>query len=324
QVYGQGSGSDCRRHVQKLNLLQGEAEEALGWTSWCVEDSVNDSKHRAAQHGDSSDQQGRQTSEGSRWNKYLDQESEDQQEEEEEAALERQQFCSQRKNTVGEQRKHQKSFLSKVVPEHAEDNQVFQLDYQAKKCKRCFGAVPDGDDGHDRDAVSGGRMVPAASQSVVPCAKPSKWGKFLSSSDNSNENAARVALSLQEDSGILELDSTTAVGASVARRCSEQAGRTQPQCTGSEFKKCVMSTKGVVSKVPGTVVASTSCSVDVFKEPPSQLVRAGSDVETTARRCSLDSPSRANTFANSLPGPKLSNISHEQLFCTGEEFDDDL
>lgn len=34
QVYGQGSGLECRRHVQKLNLLQGEAEEALGWTSW--------------------------------------------------------------------------------------------------------------------------------------------------------------------------------------------------------------------------------------------------------------------------------------------------
>uniref|UniRef100_A0A8C8E5D2 MRN complex-interacting protein N-terminal domain-containing protein n=1 Tax=Otus sunia TaxID=257818 RepID=A0A8C8E5D2_9STRI len=33
QVYGQGSGLDCRRHVQKLNLLQGEAEEAIRWTS---------------------------------------------------------------------------------------------------------------------------------------------------------------------------------------------------------------------------------------------------------------------------------------------------
>lgn len=33
QVYGQGSGLDCRRHVQKLNLLQGEAEEASGWRS---------------------------------------------------------------------------------------------------------------------------------------------------------------------------------------------------------------------------------------------------------------------------------------------------
>lgn len=47
-------------------------------------------------------QEGR--TEGSRWSKYLDQESEDQEDDKEEAALEGQQFCSQRKNTVGEQR----------------------------------------------------------------------------------------------------------------------------------------------------------------------------------------------------------------------------
>jgi len=33
QVYGQGSGRDCRLHVQKLNLLQGEAEEAAARTA---------------------------------------------------------------------------------------------------------------------------------------------------------------------------------------------------------------------------------------------------------------------------------------------------
>ncbi|NXA07022.1 MRNIP protein, partial [Sapayoa aenigma] len=333
QVYGQGSGPDCRRHVQKLNLLQGEAEEALGWTSWCVEDSVNDNKNGAAQHGDSSDQQGSQTSEASRWSKYLDQESEDQEDGEEEAALERQQFCSQRKNIVGEQRKHQKSFLFSDVPEHAAENRVFQLDYQAKKHKKCFGAVPDGDAGHDRDAVSGGSVVAAASQSVVPedktrpstaCAKPSKWGKFLSSSDNSSGDAARVALSLQQDSGGLGLDSTTAADAGMARRCSEQVGKTLPQHTGFVFKKCVTSTEGLGLKLPGTVVPSTSYPVqDVFKEPPRQLVRAESGAETTAGRCCLDSTSRANRI-NSIPGPKLSNISREQLFCTGEEFDDDL
>ncbi|NXF03820.1 MRNIP protein, partial [Smithornis capensis] len=313
QVYGQGSAPDCRRHVQKLNLLQGEAEEALGWTSWYSERS--------------------QTSEGSRWSKYLDQESEDQEDGEEEAALERQQFCSRRKNSVGEQRKHQKSFLSSDVPEHAEENRVFQLDYHAKRIKtteKCFGAVPDGD-GHDRDAVSEGSVVPAASQFVVPedntqpstaCTRPSKWGKFLSSSDSSSENAA---LSQQGSSGVLGLDSTTAAGAGMAKKCSEQAGRTLPQHTGFEFKKCVTSTEGLALKLPGTVVPKTSCSAgDVFKEPPSQVVRAGSAVEATAGRCCLDSTSRANTAADSIPGPKLSSISREQLFCTGEEFDDDL
>ncbi|NXQ10988.1 MRNIP protein, partial [Peucedramus taeniatus] len=319
QVYGQGSGLECRRHVQKLNLLQGEAEEALGWTSWCVEDSVNDSNNRAAQHEDSSVQQEGRT-EGSRWSKYLDQESEDQEDDEEEAALERQQFCSQRKNTVGEQRKRPKRFLSSDVPEHAEESGVSQLVYQAKKCKKHFVAVPDGDDG------SGGSVVPAVCETVVPeentqppavCTKPSKWGKFLSLSDNSSENAAAVTMALQEDSGGVGLDSTAAGG---AWRCSGQAGRTLPQGTGFEFKKCVASTEELALRLP-----SSRCPVeDVLREPHSQVLRVGSAAETTAGGCCLDTTGRANTPVNSKPGPKVSNIACEQLFCTGEEFDDDL
>ncbi|NXH34412.1 MRNIP protein, partial [Myiagra hebetior] len=322
QVYGQGSGLECRRHVQKLNLLQGEAEEALGWTSWCAEDSVNDSKNRAAQREDSSVQQEGRT-EGSRWTKYLDQKSEDQEDEEEEAALERQQFCSQRKNTVGEQRKHQKRFLSSDVPEHAEESGVSQCGYQAKKRKNCFVAVPDG---HDGDAGSEGSVVPAVCESVLPeenpqpstaCTKPSKWGKFLSSSDNCSENAAAVTMALQEGSGGVGLDSTLAGG---AWRCSGQAGQTLLQGTGFKFKKCVASTEDLASR-PG----SSSCSVeDVLREPHSQVLRAGSGAETTAGRHCLGTRGRGNTLINSNPVPKLSNIPCEQLFHTGEEFDDDL
>ncbi|NWV35028.1 MRNIP protein, partial [Grantiella picta] len=318
QVYGQGSGLECRRHVQKLNLLQGEAEEALGWTSWCVEDSVNDSKNRAAQQKDISVQQEGRT-EGSRWSKYLDQESEDQDGDKEEAALERQQFCSQTNNTVGEQRKHQRHFLSTDVPEHVEESGVSQLFYPATKLKKGFVAVPDGDSG------SGGSVVPAVCESVLPqntqpstaCTKPSKWGKFLSSSDKSSENDAAATMALQEGSGGLGLDSTMAGG---AWRCSGQAGRTLPQGIGFEFKRYAASTERLASKLP-----STSGSVeDVCREPLSQALRAGSGVETTAGRCCLDTSGRANTLVNSNPGPKLSNLSPAQLFCTGEEFDDDL
>ncbi|NXN83185.1 MRNIP protein, partial [Bombycilla garrulus] len=322
QVYGQGSGLECRRHVQKLNLLQGEAEESLGWTSWCVEDSVNDSKNRAAQHKDSSVQQEGRT-EGSRWSKYLDQESEDREDDEEEAALERQQFCSQRRNTVGEQRKHQKHFLSSHGPEHVEESGVSQLVYQAKKHKKCFVAVPDR---HDGDAGSGSSVVPAASESVVPeentqpptaCSKPSKWGKFLSLSDNSSENAAAATMALQEGSGGVGLDSTTAGG---AWRCLGQAGGTLPQHTGFEFKKCVASTEELPSGLP-----SSRCSVkDVLREPQSQGLKVGAAAESTAGRCCLDTAGRVNTLVNCNPEPKLSSTSYEQLFCTGEEFDDDL
>ncbi|XP_071426267.1 MRN complex-interacting protein [Pithys albifrons albifrons] len=336
KVYGQGSGPDCRHHVQKLNLLQGEAEEALGWTSWCVEESVNDGKNRAAQREDSSVQQERsQTSEVSRWSKYLDQEREDQEDEEEEAALERQQFYSRRKSTVGEQRKHQKSFLSSDGPKHAEEKGVSQPVCQAKKFKttehkKCFVAVPDGG---DRD-VAEGTVSPAVCEPAVPednsqpptaSAKPSKWGKFLSSSDNSSENTGGVTLSLWEGSGGLGLDSSAAAGAGGARRCSEQAARTLPQGTGFEYTECAVSSEGLASKLPDPVVPGHSCSAEeMFREPQSQLIRAGSGVETTAGRCCSDNTKKTNTLVNSNPGPKPSNISCEQLFCTGEEFDDDF
>ncbi|NXS74910.1 MRNIP protein, partial [Pandion haliaetus] len=333
QVYGQGSGLDCRLHVQKLNLLQGEAEEAISWTSRCIEDSLNGSTNIAAQREDSLVQQ-EERAEVSRWSKYLDKDSEDQEDGEEEASTERNQFCSRRKNTVEEQRKQQKSFLSSDAQEYAEENGVFQLAYQAKKRKKCLVGAPDHSDG---DAVSGDSMVAAVCESVVPeentqtptaCTQPSKWEKFLSWSNPYSKNAARVTLSPQEGSGRLGLHSTAAADAGMASRCSEQAGRTLLPGSGFRFKKCVASTEQLASKLPGTVMPSTSCSVEeevLSKEPPSQLVRVGSGVtETTTGRHCLDSTRRANTLVNSNTGPKPSNVSCAYLFCTGEEFDDDL
>ncbi|XP_063205230.1 MRN complex-interacting protein isoform X3 [Chroicocephalus ridibundus] len=334
KVYGQGSGPDCRHHVQKLNLLQGEAEEAIGWTSRCVEESVNDSKNVAAQREDSSlQQEGR--AEVSRWSKYLDKDSEGQEDGEDEAGMERQQFCSRRKNTVEEQRKQQ-NFLSSDVQDYAEENGAFQLAYGAKKVKtferkKCVVAVADQDDG---DAVSGDSMVPAVCESVAPeentqtptaCTKPSKWEEFLSCSDSCSKNAARVTLSPQEGSGRLELHSTTAADDGVASRCLEQAGRALPPGTGFEFKKHVANTERLALKLLGT---SSSCSVEddvLFGEPQSQLIRAGSGVSgPTAGRCCLESMRRANALVNCNTGPNPSSVSCEHLFCTGEEFDDDL
>lgn len=188
--------------------------------------------------------------------------------------------------------------------------------------------MPDRDDG---DAVSEDRAVPAVCESVVPtettqtpsaCIKPSKWDKFLSYSDSSSHHAARATLSPQEGSGKLRLHSTAA--ADVASRCSEQPGRALTPGTSFQFKKSGVSTQQLASNLPGTLVPSTSCSVEedaLFKEPQSQLLRAGpGGVESTAGRCTR----RANTFVNSNSRPKLSNVSCKQFFCIGDEFDDDL
>ncbi|XP_035194457.1 MRN complex-interacting protein isoform X2 [Oxyura jamaicensis] len=322
KVYGRGSGRDCRHHVQKLNSLQGEAEEAIARTTRCIEESVNDNENIAARGEDSSVQQEGRI-EVSRWSKYLDKGSEDQEEEEEEST-ERQQFCSQRKNAVEEQRKQRKRFLYSDVQEHSEENGAFQLAYQAKKHKKCSIPVPDQGDGN---AVSADSIVPAVCQSVVlrentqpptACTKPSKWEKFLSCSDDS-ENAARVTLSPQDGSGRLGLHRTTAV--SIATGCTEEAQSALPPSTGFKFRKSSTSTEQLALKPPGSMLPSNSCSQGkdaLVKEPQSQLLRAGTGILDAATGPPTTPPVKCNT------GPKPSSISRERLFCTGEEFDDDF
>nr|XP_047913277.1 MRN complex-interacting protein [Anser cygnoides] len=321
KVYGRGSGRDCRHHVQKLNSLQGEAEEAIARTARCIEESVNDNENTAA-HGEDSSVQQEGRVEVSRWSKYLDKGSEDQEEEEE--STERQQFCSWRKNAVEERRRQQKRFLHSDVQEYSEENGAFQLAYQAKKHKKCSVAIPDQDDGDD---VSADSIVPAVCQSVVPqentqppsaCTKPSKWEKFLSCSDDS-ENTARVTLSPQDGSGRLGLHSTAAV--SMATRYSQQAQTALPPSTGFKFKKSRTSTEQLALEPPGSMLSGISCSQGkavLVKEPQSHLLQAGTGTLDTATGPPTTTPVKCNT------GPKPSSISCERLFCTGEEFDDDF
>ncbi|NXN93528.1 MRNIP protein, partial [Rhinopomastus cyanomelas] len=337
QIYGEGSGQECRCHVQKLNLLQGEAEEIAGWTSWCREDSLNDRQNIAAQHEESLVQQGGRA-EVSRWSKYLDNDHEDEEDQEEEGT-ERQQFCSQRKSTVKEQsRKCQKSFLCSDVQEHPEEIGVFQLASRAKKHKKHSVVAPDRGDG---GAVCGDTVVPAVCESAVPeestqaptaRTHPSKWDRFLSCSDNSvsmltTENAAGVTLSPQEGSGRLGLHSTAAAGAGTTSTRSEQAGNVLLPGTGFPLKKCGGSTAQHSLELPGVVVPSASYSGEdvLFKESQTKLLRAGPGVpDTTAGRCCLESTRRADTPMSCKTVPKPNRVSYEPLFCTGEEFDDDL
>lgn len=77
RAYGEGSGADCRRHVQKLNLLQGQVSE-LSLRS--VEEAVNASEEENAgpQQAKDGSQQALSEPLESRWLKYLDQDCEGQ------------------------------------------------------------------------------------------------------------------------------------------------------------------------------------------------------------------------------------------------------
>ncbi|XP_004387241.1 MRN complex-interacting protein [Trichechus manatus latirostris] len=69
--YGEGSGADCRRHVQKLNLLQGQISEMLLRS---LEEPVNASEEESAGHqqAENVSLQERSQPRESRWLKYLE------------------------------------------------------------------------------------------------------------------------------------------------------------------------------------------------------------------------------------------------------------
>ncbi|XP_010209453.1 PREDICTED: UPF0544 protein C5orf45 homolog [Tinamus guttatus] len=332
-IYGEGSALDCRLHVQKLNLLQGEVEEARSWTPRYVEDSIDANKNRAVEsEGRSLVQQGGKA-EVSRWSKYLDESKETQEDEDEEESGERNQFCSWRKNTVEGQRKHQKSFPYTDVQELSEENGAFQIANQAKKRKQCSHAVLNQDDGA---AGCGDRIIPAESavpegstQTPAPSIKPSKWEKFLSFSDNCSETTAKVTLPPQEGSRKSGPPSTAADIFMTSKYSSEAGNFLPPGLGDTEFKKCLASAEQLASKLPSTSLPG-ACSKDVvFQEPQGPLLRAGSAaLESPAGRgpgthTAVPMCPPAPALVLSPPGHKPGSTFHN-LFCTGEEFDDHL
>ncbi|NWX95431.1 MRNIP protein, partial [Nothoprocta ornata] len=331
QVYGDGSAVDCRLHVQKLNLLQGEAEEARSWTPRCVEDSVDANKNTAVESEGRSLLQQVGKAEVSRWSKYLDESNETQDDDEESG--ERQEFCSWRMNTVEGQRKHQNSFPYTDVQELSEENGALQIANQAKKRKQRSLAVPQQGDGA---AGCGDRMIPAACESAVPerstqtpaaPIKPSKWEKFLSFSENCGETPAKVTLPPQEGSRKLG-PPTTAADIFMASNYSRQAGNFLPRgLDDTEFKKCLSSTEHQASEAPGTTLPGTCSEQVLLKEPRGPLIGPvrSAALESIAGR----GPGAHTALPMCPPPPTLilsppRSTSHKSLFCTGEEFDDNL
>ncbi|ERE68060.1 MRN complex-interacting protein isoform X2 [Cricetulus griseus] len=75
RAYGEGSGADCRRHVQKLNLLQGQVSE-LSLRS--VDRAASEEEHAGPQQAENRSQQALSEPLESRWLKYMDKGCEDQ------------------------------------------------------------------------------------------------------------------------------------------------------------------------------------------------------------------------------------------------------
>ncbi|XP_040200919.1 MRN complex-interacting protein isoform X1 [Rana temporaria] len=112
KVFGQGSAADCRRHVQKLNLLQGKVEQtAITTTGLNWQNDACENDYDSTQSSGSS--QPHIGAPVSCWSKYLEEDSENscvKQEEEEDNGLiytDREHFYT-RQNIISEARKRKK------------------------------------------------------------------------------------------------------------------------------------------------------------------------------------------------------------------------
>ncbi|XP_060096324.1 MRN complex-interacting protein [Heteronotia binoei] len=113
KVFGQGSGSECRHHVQKLNMLVGEKEQASINMPWYAEEP----EERDNKLEENLDWQEEKVS---RWNKYLDKSCD----EEDKMSHTEKQTCSFLNSTTEDPRKYKKTNLDSIDAQRADENRV--------------------------------------------------------------------------------------------------------------------------------------------------------------------------------------------------------
>ncbi|XP_022376849.1 MRN complex-interacting protein isoform X3 [Enhydra lutris kenyoni] len=74
RTYGEGSGADCRRHVQKLNLLQGQISE-MAFRSLEEPGNVDEEENAEPRQAECESVQEKPQSSENRWLKYLEKDS---------------------------------------------------------------------------------------------------------------------------------------------------------------------------------------------------------------------------------------------------------
>ncbi|XP_030068076.1 MRN complex-interacting protein isoform X2 [Microcaecilia unicolor] len=135
--YGQGSGADCRRHVQKLNMMRGEMMQEAEKAAWSLDD-LNETTPSELQ--ESANLQG-EPCPVSRWSKFVEKNNEElnkeEHEEEEILYTDRQQFYLDVKNRAKEKRKRKKTFHNYDGKNNFDEIDCCALTNEAKKVNWC-------------------------------------------------------------------------------------------------------------------------------------------------------------------------------------------
>ncbi|XP_053892876.1 MRN complex-interacting protein [Malaclemys terrapin pileata] len=352
KAYGQGSGSDCRRHVQKLNLLRAGTEVAAEGTSWCIEEPVNNNKENTGVPQEENVGWQEEDVEFSplvsRWNKYLDKDSEDQ---EEEVYTDREQVYSHKKNIVEEQRKRKSSFCHNDALECFEEKGMYGLTGQAKKVKT-FESRKDSPTVADqacRDYICNSVVVPENTPAPESTnVTVSKWGKFLPSP--SSHNTGYITLAAQTSSWKLETQRASAGNFLMSDGYPQQEEDSESPGTGAQTEQSFTNNKRTAQKYASklhstTLAARGQTAFDISHAAIGDVLsgkykdclsRAASGVaeNNEGRQCLAGTVMPANClskdavtftstdpFASSSGVPQCLTAPSSSFFCT-DDFDD--
>ncbi|XP_044882629.1 MRN complex-interacting protein [Mauremys mutica] len=361
KAYGQGSGSDCRRHVQKLNLLRAGTEVAAEGTSWCIQEPVNNDKENTGvpqeENVGGQEEDVEFSPLVSRWNKYLHKDSEDQ---EEEVYTDREQMYSHKRNIVEEQRKRKTSFCHNDAQECFEEKGIYGLTGQAKKVKtfesrKDSTTVADQDGG---DYICNSVVVPAINEFWVPentqapesaNVTMSKWEKFLPSPSSCHNG--NITPAAQKSSWKLDTQRASAGNFLMPHGYPQQEEDSESPGPGAQTEKSFTNSKQTAQKYASklhstTLAAGGQTAFDVshaviggvlsgkYKDC---LSRAGSGVAENheGSLCLAGTVMPANclskdavTFSSTDPFASSSGVSQRltapstSFFCTDDDFDD--
>nr|XP_005295889.1 MRN complex-interacting protein isoform X1 [Chrysemys picta bellii] len=351
KAYGQGSGSDCRRHVQKLNLLRAGTEVAAEGTSWYIEEPVNNDKENTGVPQEENVGWQEEDVEFSplvsRWNKYLDKDSEDQ---EEEVYTDREQVYSHKKNIVEEQRKRKSSFYHNDALECFEEKGMYGLTGQAKKVKT-FESRKDSPTVADQacgDYICNSVVVPENTPAPESTnVTVSKWGKFFPSP--SSHNTGYITLAAQMSSWKLETQRASAGNFLMSDGYPQQEEDSESPGTGAQTEQSFTNNKRTAQKYASklhstTVAARGQTAFDISHAAIGDVLsgkrkdclsRAASGVaeNNEGRQCLAGTVMPANClskdavtftstdpFASSTGVPQCLTAPSSSFFCT----DDDL
>ncbi|XP_020638306.3 MRN complex-interacting protein isoform X2 [Pogona vitticeps] len=315
KVFGQGSGSDCRHHVQKLNLLQRDREQTPMNIPRCIEEPVQiGNENTVVNLEEKLDWQDKRFESVSRWTKYLDERCEEQEKEvgEEEMVLtEKQQICSSREKTAKHPRKRKKTSLCIIDGQGQMEQSVSGFADNVKS----FENSPDSITLYTKncgDVPCKSVLSPAVEEQVLHRKNKdagskgpglSKWEKFLLSSKGG------------ASSGMLQETQTQSSGA------------------GARGKKAVISVDTSPRNWPHPLEQKTPILVEQVQN---HVTVAGAPMERSKPSPVLGSTHLQEKLLNRLPketssipaknplAASNSNTLYINLFSTGDDFDDDI